>query len=287
MTEHRPYNVLFLCTGNTARSILAEAYLNAAGRGKYRAFSAGSHPKGTVNPFALELLQKHRVDTDGPAQQGLGRVCPTWRPGPRLCLHRLRQRRGRGLPGVARPADDRALGPRGSRGRGRHRRRQASRLLSRLHAPAEPHQHLHEPAASTSSIGSPCRRSSTTSARRVTRHPLRERSVRGGGEGSSPVAGWASSSAGSRSGWAFASSRASRSARWRPDSSRRSGEWKSPGESPGRAAHLGDDHSDAHEDRLRRAARSEAALARRRRDTLRELGGETVLRAAPPVFLTY
>ena len=65
MTEPTPYNVLFLCTGNTARSILAEAYLNAAGRGKYRAFSAGSHPKGQVNPFALELLQKHRLDTTG------------------------------------------------------------------------------------------------------------------------------------------------------------------------------------------------------------------------------
>jgi arsenate reductase len=104
----RPLNVLFLCTGNSARSILAEAYLNARGQGRFRGHSAGSHPNGKVNPFALELLAKHRIDTSGlrsknwdefaapgapqlhfvftVCDNAAGEVCPLW-PGQPIRAH--------------------------------------------------------------------------------------------------------------------------------------------------------------------------------------------------------
>jgi protein-tyrosine-phosphatase len=107
MTD-RAFNVLFLCTGNSARSILAEVMLNAMGRGRFRAYSAGSHPKGEVNPFALELLQKNRLPTEGlrskswdefarpdsppvdfvftVCDQAAGEVCPIW-PGQPMTAH--------------------------------------------------------------------------------------------------------------------------------------------------------------------------------------------------------
>jgi protein-tyrosine-phosphatase len=105
---NRPYNVLFLCTGNSARSILAEELVNHWGRGKFRGLSAGSYPKGIVHPMALRLLQHLNMPTDGlrskswdefaspgappldfvftVCDNAAGEVCPIW-PGHPMTAH--------------------------------------------------------------------------------------------------------------------------------------------------------------------------------------------------------
>jgi protein-tyrosine-phosphatase len=104
----RPYNVLFLCTGNSARSILAETLMNQWGQGRFRGFSAGSHPKGTVHPIALQLLKKMNLPIEGlrskswdefaapdappldfvftVCDNAAGEVCPYW-PGQPMTAH--------------------------------------------------------------------------------------------------------------------------------------------------------------------------------------------------------
>jgi arsenate reductase len=104
----RPYNVLFLCTGNSARSIVAEAILNKVGDGKFCAFSAGSQPKGQIHPLTLQLLHDLQYDIAGlrskswnefakPGAPSLdfvftvcdnaaGETCPVW-PGQPMTAH--------------------------------------------------------------------------------------------------------------------------------------------------------------------------------------------------------
>ena len=106
--SEKVFNVLFLCTGNSARSVIAEAVLNQLGRGRFKAFSAGSMPTGSVNPHVLDLLQRNNMPTEGirskswdefaspdapkldfvftVCDQAAGEVCPIW-PGQPMTAH--------------------------------------------------------------------------------------------------------------------------------------------------------------------------------------------------------
>ncbi|HEX7776112.1 MAG TPA: arsenate reductase ArsC [Parvibaculum sp.] len=104
----KPYNVLFLCTGNSARSVLAEAYMNGRAGDRFHAYSAGSHPAGKVNPYAVELLRSVNLPVEGlrskswdeyavpgaphmdfvftVCDNAAGEVCPIW-PGQPMSAH--------------------------------------------------------------------------------------------------------------------------------------------------------------------------------------------------------
>lgn len=106
--SRNPFNVLFICTGNTARSIIAEGLLNHLGQGRFVAYSAGSFPKGTVNPHALSVLEKQGIAVTGARSKSwsefsgpdaphldfvftvcdsaAGEVCPVW-PGQPMTAH--------------------------------------------------------------------------------------------------------------------------------------------------------------------------------------------------------
>ena len=111
VTNKGPLNVLFLCTGNSARSVIAEVVLNRLGSGRFKAFSAGSQPAGEANPNALRVLELAHYDVSGLRSKPWEAFSAPGAPKLDFVFTGFRQRRKGDLPDLAGPADDRPLGP--------------------------------------------------------------------------------------------------------------------------------------------------------------------------------
>jgi ACR3 family arsenite transporter len=267
------YNVLFVCTHNSARSIMAEGILNSLGRGRFRAFSAGSHPGTSVNPFALKTLPRCASHRWLP-QQGLGRVrparrarldfvftvcdkaagevCPVW-PGQPMTAHW----------GVADPAAFEGTDEQKTKAFWDTAVILKRRIELMLALPLASLDKMASSARSGTSARDSAMSSSTLPVPVTAPAPM------------SIFERWLTV-------WVFlcivAGIALGQMAARAVPGHRPHGD--SPGQPAGGAADLGDDHPDAAEGRLRRAASGEAALARHRRHAVRQLGGQAVLDGA-------
>ena len=286
MTDKK-YNVLFLCTGNSARSIMAESILRKDGDDRFIALSAGSHPKGSVNPLATKILQSHGYPTIGARSKpwdeftgegapeldfvftvcdnAAGEVCPVW-PGQPMTAHwgiedpaavegtDMEKERAfvAGVPPFARP-------------------------YFPIHGAAarEPRQDVADQSPARNRRARR-RRASPAKGELIMSEATTTAGASGGGSVRDEFIRTLSHAVGRalhrRRNRARASSPRRVPRDWRGD--------RGASQFAGRRAGLADDHSDAAQDRPRGAKGSDQALARRRRDGRRQLAGEAVLDGA-------